>query len=596
MYAPAVVGVRDKEIQRLTGLVFTGVWGLAGWTALALGGLLLPPEPSTILSFLVFLCFVLCARALAIPLTRTTVVSLDAGFYLAAASCLGPWHGGLLVAIALTADSFSRAQKSGGRVGIALWNALYFGGMSGALLMILAKGLGLSRLSTNDAVSDAELIVSVLATGILFLLAHYAIRGIRLALAGQSFREYVKEAAIPGIVAESSLLPLAVVIVFLYQPGYPLRIAVLGTLFLICNYGFNRIYANSSALRLRVQELEILSTTSRTLSNSLQSHEIVPVIARETLAAIPSAERLSLAWSLSVGERDLEEEEPWTIARFDGNGQPIVGATRDGSEAARDWVRSQRTPLCMSDRERPGLGVALEPVANSRSWLGVPLEMHNHVLGVLSVESDRANAFGPHESRLLGAIGAQAAVSLQNARLYELAMVDGLTKLFVRRYFDARLAEEIHRAERFGTEFSVVMMDVDNFKQLNDTYGHPIGDQLLLGFAEIIRCQMRGADTAARYGGEEFAIILPRTKLSDARNLADRVRRSVREFVVMADGVPVKTTASFGIAALPESGASTAEQLIRLADLALYRAKRCGKDRVELSWPNEPDQVSSVGA
>jgi diguanylate cyclase (GGDEF)-like protein len=418
------------------------------------------------------------------------------------------------------------------------------------------------------------------------LTAHYALRGVRLALAGHSVREYIQKAAIPGIIAELSLLPLAVVIVFLYEPGYPLRIAVMGTMFLIFNYGFNRIYATSADLRLRVAELETLSATSRKLSNSLQSLEIVQIISREVLVAIPAAQRLSLSWSRSVGQKESQEpEQPWTVVRFDANGQPLAHIGDDGCAQVRDWVKDKRTPLCVSDRTRPGIGVALGGATTSRSWLGVPLEIHDEVLGVLAVESDDVSAFGPHESRLLGAIGAQAAVTLQNARLYELAMVDGLTRLFVRRYFDARLEEEVHRSQRFGTEFSVVMMDVDNFKKLNDTYGHQVGDQLLMGFAEIVRCQLRGVDTAARYGGEEFAIILPRTKLVDARQLADRIRRAVRDFVVEVEGQPIRTTASFGIAEYPASGASTGEGLVRLADLALYRAKHCGKDRVELSWP-----------
>ncbi len=588
------MAIADKRTQRLSSLAFTGILGILGWGTLLYGIFLPNEEPTAGFAFGVFLFFVLCARALAIPLTRTTVVSLDAGFYLAAAACLGPVHGGLLVAIALTTDSLIRSRAHGSWSPAGIWNALYFGGMSGALLMVLAISLGLSRLRGADAMADGELIVFVLATGLLFLTAHYALRGVRLALSGHSLREYVKRAAIPGIIAELSLLPLAVVIVFLYEPGYPLRIVVMGAMFLIFNYGFNRIYATSAALRLRVSELETLGATSRKLSNSLQSTEIVQIIAREVLSAIPAAERLSLSWSRTLGQKESQEPEtPWSIARFTSDGQPISQIGDDGCGQVRDWVKTKRTPLCVSDRERPGIGVGLGETS-SHSWLGVPLEIHDEVLGVLSIESNDIGAFGPHESRLLGAIGSQAAVTLQNARLYELAMVDGLTKLFVRRYFDARLEEEVHRAQRFGTEFSVVMMDVDNFKSLNDTYGHQVGDQLLLGFAEIVRCQLRGVDTAARYGGEEFAIILPRTRLVDARQLADRIRRAVREFVVEIDGQPIRTTASFGIAEYPDSGATTGEGLVRLADLALYRAKRCGKDRVELSWPTDQDRQAGV--
>jgi diguanylate cyclase (GGDEF)-like protein len=412
------------------------------------------------------------------------------------------------------------------------------------------------------------------------------VRGLRLALGGHSFKDYVRRAAVPGIIAESALLPLAVVIVFLYQPGEPIRIGVLGAMFLMFNFGFNRIYATSAALRLRVSELEVLGVTSRKLTHSLQSSELVQTVAKETLSAIPCASRLSLSWSRSVGQRETAEPElPWTTVVFNRGDAGHHVPRDEGDAEARSWVRVNRAPLLISDRSDPETGVRLGTGTDARAWLGVPLEIHDEVLGVLAIESDRPNMFGGHELRLLRAIGTQAGVALQNARLYELAMVDGLTKLFVRRYFAARLEEEVHRSLRFGTDFSVVMMDIDNFKSLNDTYGHQVGDQLLAGFADVVRRQLRAVDTAARYGGEEFAIILPRTSLVDALTMAERIRAAVSEFSVTVDGRRVGTTASFGIAAFPESGGVSGEDVVHLADQALYRAKDSGKDRVELSWP-----------
>jgi diguanylate cyclase (GGDEF)-like protein len=184
-------------------------------------------------------------------------------------------------------------------------------------------------------------------------------------------------------------------------------------------------------------------------------------------------------------------------------------------------------------------------------------------------------------------------VALQNARLYELAMVDGLTGLFVRRYFDARLDEEVERSKRFGSDFSVVMMDIDDFKHLNDSFGHPVGDRLLRGIAETIRRQMRAVDTAARYGGEEFAMILPRTSMVDGYNQAERIRQQIADYRFTADDQVLSVTASFGIASFPESGAEDAESLIRLADRALYRAKRTGKNRVELYWADDAEAARS---
>ena len=191
---------------------------------------------------------------------------------------------------------------------------------------------------------------------------------------------------------------------------------------------------------------------------------------------------------------------------------------------------------------------------------------------------------------LLESLGLQIAAALQNAHLYELAMVDGLTGLFMRRYFDARIEEEIERSKRYGTAFSVVMMDVDDFKSLNDAHGHLMGDRVLRGIANVVKSQMRGVDTAARYGGEEIAVILPRTELVNAYNVGERIRGAIAELRITTDSTPaqaLRVTASFGISAYPESKAIDGEDLVRYADRALYRAKKTGKNRVELFWSDD---------
>jgi diguanylate cyclase (GGDEF)-like protein len=176
-------------------------------------------------------------------------------------------------------------------------------------------------------------------------------------------------------------------------------------------------------------------------------------------------------------------------------------------------------------------------------------------------------------------------------------MVDGLTGLFVRRYLDARMEEEIERSRRYNTPFSIIMMDVDDFKKLNDSYGHLVGDRVLRAIANVIKAQMRGVDTAARYGGEEMAVILPRTEMVGAYNLAERIRESIAELRITTDDDPPKAlgvTASLGIAAYPESKAVNGEDLVRKADRALYRAKKTGKNRVELFWNDEPSGLHKL--
>jgi len=219
-----------------------------------------------------------------------------------------------------------------------------------------------------------------------------------------------------------------------------------------------------------------------------------------------------------------------------------------------------------------------------------PLFMYGETEGVIAVQSTDASAFGPEHQRLLEGLALQIAAALQNAHLYELAMVDGLTGLYVRRYFDARIEEEVERSKRYGSAFSVVMMDVDDFKVLNDTYGHLVGDRVLRAISNVVKAQMRGVDTAARYGGEEITVILPRTEMVGAYSLAERIREAIAELRLTTDDEPPKVltvTASLGIAAYPESKAVDGTDLVRRADRALYRAKKTGKNRVELFWSDE---------
>ena len=579
-------------------LAVTALIGAAGWAFLALAtywrgfGPTTPAQPD-VLAFAMFLIVIVAARAMATRLLPETVVALDSGFYVAATVCLGSTASGRLVALALTVDSVWRiahARHEGGAEKIRWPEAasflVYFGGMTGALLTLAAWFFDVDSLAVRAGVGEVQVLATIAATGGIFLLAHYTIQGLRIALLGVSPTIYLRRMAVPAILAEAALLPLAAIVVYLYDPDRPVKFMLVGTTYLFVNYVFHRLSKTSGTLRVRVAELETLNTVAHRLaSSSLQTRELVDTVAREALAAIPEAEVLTLTHHPD-GQKELVVDcfEPGTKS------QRIAADEEEGLAAV---VMRENRSLHVPDLDRSELAPGASARSGIRSWLGVPLEIHGVVEGALAVQSRAPHAFAPGRVRLLEAIGAQAAVALENARLYELAMVDGLTGLFVRRYFDARLDEEVERSKRFGTDFSVVMMDIDDFKQLNDTYGHPVGDRLLRGISETVRRQMRAVDTAARYGGEEFAMILPRTAMIDAYNQAERIRQQIADYRLAADEVVLSVTASFGIASYPESGADGAEALIRLADRALYRAKRTGKNRVELYWSDESDTARS---
>jgi diguanylate cyclase (GGDEF)-like protein/putative nucleotidyltransferase with HDIG domain len=167
-----------------------------------------------------------------------------------------------------------------------------------------------------------------------------------------------------------------------------------------------------------------------------------------------------------------------------------------------------------------------------------------------------------------------------NERLREWAIRDGLTGLYNHRHFQQLLLREWARAARYGHPLACLMIDLDHFKVVNDTYGHPFGDEVLKQVASTLAAEARAVDIVARYGGEEFVVVLPNTEVEGARHVADRIWRAVREQPVDHDGTSVKITLSVGVATSSSPGVDNEHALIKQADAALYRAKRAGRDQV----------------
>lgn len=222
------------------------------------------------------------------------------------------------------------------------------------------------------------------------------------------------------------------------------------------------------------------------------------------------------------------------------------------------------------------------------TFMAVPVRAGGSIIGVLAVYGSKDRDPFTHEDlRLLSLIAAHIASAIENARmlqeLQQMAQTDQLTGVYNRRYFELALQREYNRALRYSYPLSLIMIDLDNFKQCNDRFGHAAGDKVLAKVGEILRSNLRDSDIPARYGGEEFAVILPHTPLTGAKAAAERIRKLVEQQTFLFGDPPVehRVTISAGVAALGPSIFEPTD-LVRAADEALLRAKAAGKNRVEV--------------
>jgi len=225
-----------------------------------------------------------------------------------------------------------------------------------------------------------------------------------------------------------------------------------------------------------------------------------------------------------------------------------------------------------------------EQLTSSNIGLLCPIRSRDRLVGILALGKKKSGALYSHEDlELVMSIASQASILIENAQLYAQANIradtDGLTGLYNHRHFHKCLEQEIARGTRFGSIYSLIMLDVDLFKAYNDTYGHLAGDQVLRKIGECIVDSIRTVDTAFRYGGEEFTVILPESHLDDAYKVAERIRQII-ESKMSSSAMPI--TVSLGVATWPSDGLMR-EEVIACADAALYRAKQTGRNRTCLS-------------
>ncbi len=259
-----------------------------------------------------------------------------------------------------------------------------------------------------------------------------------------------------------------------------------------------------------------------------------------------------------------------------------LGEGLAGAAAATDDVVIWPGAIPAPSPDEPGFNHAPTQTA-----VAVPIRSGNRPFGVLGLYGRSVDrVFTAEDVDALVALVRQVETAIENSFLYEeatrLSITDGLTSLWNRRQFDLRLAAEQQRGVRFGEPFSIILLDLDQMKAVNDTLGHQAGDALLIELARRLASGVRDVDLVARFGGDEFGLILPSTGIAGALRLAEKVRSAIGDVPIDVDPKvsPVKATVSIGVASYPEHG-STGRDLIKGADAALYKAKAAGGNRVE---------------
>ena len=277
---------------------------------------------------------------------------------------------------------------------------------------------------------------------------------------------------------------------------------------------------------------------------------------------------------------DLQKNELVVEAQA-GYGAELLGRRARCGEGLSGTAAMSREPALANSVLRDPRYVALHP--GVRSALSLPLWYRDDLLGVLSLESFRENSFSQQEVLTLQSLADQLAIALHNARAYQSALdqaiTDGLTGLKTHRYFMEALDGEWRRSIRTGRPFSVIMMDLDGFKRVNDLGGHLEGDKVLAAVATLLDARSRQSNVVARYGGDEFALLMPETNTEQAEILAERLRAALEaDHFLRAHGV----TASFGIATFPDHGPTQGE-IVSLADSGMYLAKNCNGNCVKVA-------------
>jgi len=331
------------------------------------------------------------------------------------------------------------------------------------------------------------------------------------------------------------------------------------------------------------RRLAILTDVVKTANSILEPRKVIELVVEKIRQLIPSE-----AWSLLMV--DEEKQELVFEAALGAKGKEAASIRPKIGEGVAGWVAESGKPAIVNDVKRdPRFAPHVDAKTSfeTRSILCAPLISRGRTIGVLEILNKRGGSFTKTDLEQVLTLVEPCAIAIENAILFQrteqLTITDDLTRLFNSRYLNLYLGREIKRCKRHGIPLSVIFLDLDGFKGINDQYGHLAGSGTLTEVGGILALGVRESDILARYGGDEFIVVLPETPASGALVIAERLRRAIEEHRFLEpQGIAARISASFGISTYPDHALSP-EGLIQKADQAMYRVKEREKNGIEVA-------------
>ncbi|MCK4421832.1 sensor domain-containing diguanylate cyclase [candidate division WOR-3 bacterium] len=409
---------------------------------------------------------------------------------------------------------FSHEMKMG------LYNAGVYG------LIYLVSGKMCIRLS-----HDIRMIVGILV----IVCLNEIFFSIHTLLSGENFFEYLKNEGLSSDLIELAVYPFGIAMYLLYRyngflPTVPIIVGII-----LLSYIGKRMSDYQEQLSSRLMIIKKLNEISQSFSKVLDIQILIKTILEETHKMLKP--KLSVLYITNNYDKSVH------IYCYDGQKM---------EEIAPDKLKEYK------------------------GFYQIPLEGNDKEIGFIGIDVDRV--FEKDELVIAENIAKQATICLDNAMLYKISIEDSLTGLYTRRHFESRLSEEISRADRTNQSFSLVMFDIDDFKRINDNYGHKAGDEVLMKFTQTMESFTRPFDISARWGGDEFILILPRTDEKQAREIGKRV---VAKFagMIRVNSKKIRVKSSFGVAMYKSNSGIPADEVFHIADHNLIEAKKSIRKR-----------------